>query len=127
MTTVLLTIHFLISVALVATVLLQRSEGGALGMGGGPGSMMSGRGAADVLTRSTSILGGLFFLTSIMLTVLPNIGQKSDSVVIGAPVSSAPASLALPGLEPQDAVEPVAVEPAPATESAPVVPAPEEE
>jgi preprotein translocase subunit SecG len=87
MTTVLLTIHFLISVALVATVLLQRSEGGALGMGGGPGSMMSGRGAADVLTRSTSILGALFFTSSVLLTVIPNIGQSSDSVVIGTPVA----------------------------------------
>ncbi len=87
MTTVLLTIHFLISVALVATVLLQRSEGGALGMGGGPGSMMSGRGAADVLTRSTSILGAMFFTTSILLTVVPNLGKSSDSVVIGAPVT----------------------------------------
>ncbi|PHS22702.1 MAG: preprotein translocase subunit SecG [Robiginitomaculum sp.] len=121
MTTVLLTIHFLISVALVATVLLQRSEGGALGMGGGPGSMMSGRGAADVLTRSTSILGALFFTTSVLLTVVPNLGKSSDSVVIGAPVTETTT---------QTLPEPAA-DTAPATSERPVpnvpVQAPEEE
>ena len=88
MTTVILTIHFLISVALVATVLLQRSEGGALGIGGGPGSLMSGRGAANALTRATAVLGAMFFATSILLTVIPNMGKSNDSVVIGAPVTN---------------------------------------
>lgn len=114
MTTVLLTIHFLISVALVATVLLQRSEGGALGMGGGPGSMMSGRGAASVLTRSTSILGALFFATSIMLTVVPNLGKSSDSVVIGTPVTELPKSVDVPKTE--DDTKPAPVKPVPAPE-----------
>ena len=116
MTTVLLTIHFLISVALVATVLLQRSEGGALGMGGGPGSMMSGRGAADVLTRSTSILGALFFTTSILLTVVPNIGKQSDSVVIGAPVAEDIKALDKAVAEKEAAPEPVKPQPAPEEE-----------
>ena len=96
MTTVILTIHFLISVALVATVLMQRSEGGALGIGGGPGSLMSGRSAANVLTRATAILGAMFFTTSILLTVVPNLGKSSDSVVIGAPAPSLPAAPAAP-------------------------------
>ncbi len=87
MTTVLLTIHFLICVALVATVLLQRSEGGALGIGGGPGALMSGRGATSILTNSTSVLGALFFGTSVLLTVIPNLGDSNDSVVIGASVT----------------------------------------
>jgi preprotein translocase subunit SecG len=114
MTTVLLTIHFLISVALVATVLLQRSEGGALGMGGGPGSMMSGRGAADVLTRSTSILGALFFTTSILLTVIPNLGKSADSIVIGAPADQAAKTLELP--TPAQDPKPVPAQPVPAPE-----------
>ncbi len=118
MTTVLLTIHFLISVALVATVLLQRSEGGALGMGGGPGGMMSGRGASDVLTRSTSILGALFFTTSILLTVVPSLGKSSDSVVIGVPSS-----------ELQDVAKPATIEknaePAPAKPADAATPQPE--
>ncbi|PHS24874.1 MAG: preprotein translocase subunit SecG [Robiginitomaculum sp.] len=116
MTTVLLTIHFLISVALVATVLLQRSEGGALGMGGGPGSMMSGRGAADVLTRSTSILGALFFTTSILLTVVPNIGKQSDSVVIGAPVAEGIKALDKAAPEKEAVPEPAAPKTAPEEE-----------
>ena len=96
MTTVILTIHFLISVALVATVLLQRSEGGALGIGGGPGSLMSGRGAANALTRATAVLGAMFFATSILLTVIPNMGKSNDSVVIGAPVTNQTPAPAIP-------------------------------
>ena len=96
MTTVILTIHFLISVALVATVLLQRSEGGALGIGGGPGALMSGRGAANALTRATSVLGAMFFTTSILLTVIPNLGKTKDSVVIGAPATNLPSVPTIP-------------------------------
>jgi len=85
MTSVLLTIHFLISVALVISVLLQRSEGGALGMGGGgPGSMMSGRAASNLLSRTTGILGAAFFVMAILLTVIPNWGKTGiESEIIG--------------------------------------------
>ncbi|VAV98582.1 Protein translocase membrane subunit SecG [hydrothermal vent metagenome] len=85
MTTVLLTIHFLISLALVISVLLQRSEGGALGIGGsGPGSLMSGRSATNMLTRTTGFLGAAFFIMSILLTVIPNWGKGTvDSEIIG--------------------------------------------
>ncbi len=85
MTSVLLTIHFLISVALVIFVLLQRSEGGALGMGGGgPGGLMSGRAATNLLSRTTGILGAGFFIMTILLTVVPNWGKaKISSEVIG--------------------------------------------
>lgn len=70
--TFLLVIHILIAVALIGVVLLQRSEGGALGIGGGGGGggFMSGRGAANVLTRTTAILAAAFFVTSIGLTIL---------------------------------------------------------
>ncbi|MBZ8132337.1 preprotein translocase subunit SecG [Afifella sp. IM 167] len=69
MTTVLIVIHLMVVLAMIALVLLQRSEGGALGIGGG-GGMMTGRGAGNLLTRSTAILAAAFFLTSIGLTVL---------------------------------------------------------
>jgi preprotein translocase subunit SecG len=73
MTTIILVIHLLIALALIGTVLLQRSEGGALGIGGGGGgggAMFSSRGAANVLTRATAGLAAAFFLTSIALTIL---------------------------------------------------------
>jgi preprotein translocase subunit SecG len=67
---VLLVIHIMIAAALVAIVLVQRSEGGALGMGGG--GFMSGRGQANFLTRTTAYLAMAFFATSIALTLLAN-------------------------------------------------------
>ncbi|MHA1570669.1 MAG: preprotein translocase subunit SecG [Alphaproteobacteria bacterium] len=71
METVIITIHLMIVLALIATVLLQRSEGGALGIGGGGGgNFMTGRGAGDILTRTTGILAAGFFATSIGLTLL---------------------------------------------------------
>lgn len=81
MTTVLLIIHTLIAIALVALILFQKSEGGALGIGGGPGSFMSGRGATNVLTRGTTILGAAFFLTSIGLSILATMGSDRSSVI----------------------------------------------
>jgi protein translocase SecG subunit len=66
---VIMAIHLMVVVALVALVLYQKSEGGALGIG--QSGLFSGRGQANALTRATSILGALFFVTSILLTVLP--------------------------------------------------------
>ena len=71
MITVLLLIHLLIAGALVGVVLMQKSEGGALGIGGGGGGgLLTGRGTANLLSRTTAILAAGFFLTSILLTVL---------------------------------------------------------
>ena len=73
MLSVLIVIQLVVSVALVITVLLQRSEGGALGMGGGGaglGGIFSPRGAADTLTRTTAILAVMFFATSLALTLV---------------------------------------------------------
>jgi preprotein translocase subunit SecG len=68
---IILVVNVFVCVALVAIVLLQRSEGGALGMGGGsPSGFMTARGAGDLLTRTTWILAGIFFVLSITLTVL---------------------------------------------------------
>ena len=80
MTTVLLVIHVIIAIALVAVILLQRSEGGALGIGGG-GGFMSARGQGNALTKATAILAACFLATSIGLTVLQSV-TKSDTSII---------------------------------------------
>ena len=67
---ILLVANILVCIALIAVVLMQRSEGGALGMGGGPSGFMTARGAGDLLTRTTWILFGLFLALSLALTLL---------------------------------------------------------
>ena len=78
MATVVLVIHLMLAAALIGVVLLQRSEGGALGIGGGGGGggggFLTGRGTANLLTRATAVLAAGFFTTSIVLTLL---AQKS--------------------------------------------------
>jgi preprotein translocase subunit SecG len=81
MQSVLIVIQIFVSLAMICVVLLQRSEGGALGMGGGGsglGGLFSPRGAADTLTRTTAILAILFFLTSLALTVLSLHGRPQS-------------------------------------------------
>ena len=82
MEAVLLTIHLIVTIALIGVILLQRSEGGALGIGGGSGggNLFSARGAANALTRTTAILAVVFFLTSISLTILSVRANKPASV-----------------------------------------------
>ncbi len=88
MQTVLIVIHLMIVVALVGVVLLQRSEGGALGMGGGgTGGFMSARGAADTLTRTTSILAAGFFVTSIALGLLARYGESPTDILDRVPAA----------------------------------------
>lgn len=90
MQTVLLVIHMMIAASLVVVVLVQRSEGGALGIGGG--GFMSGRGAANALTRLTAYLAGGFFATSIGLALLANHYNQDQSVLDSAPpAATAPA------------------------------------
>ena len=83
MQNVILVIHILACVALTAVVLLQRSEGGALGIGGGGpgGGLMSGRGAAGALVRTTMIFAGVFFLTSLVLTTIAARGSDTRTDV----------------------------------------------
>ncbi|MAC61272.1 MAG: preprotein translocase subunit SecG [SAR116 cluster bacterium] len=80
MTTVILIIHIIISISIVGLVLMQRSEGGGLGIGGG-NNFMSARGTADLLTRATTILAVAFFCTSILLAMLAGYGKKSTSII----------------------------------------------
>lgn len=102
METVLIVIHLLIVLALCGVVLLQRSEGGGLGMGSSPSAFMSGRGQASLLTRMTAILGTAFFITSLALAVVASRSRAPssplDSVAPPPPVTgNAPASPAPAG------------------------------
>ena len=79
---VLLVIHLMLAIAIVALVLLQRSEGGALGIGGGGNvGMMSGRAAGNLLTRATAIAAAAFFVTSIALTILAGGHSQPSSIL----------------------------------------------
>lgn len=90
MITVLLIVHLMIALALVGVVLLQRSEGGALGIGGG-GGFMTGRGAANFLTRVTAGLAAAFFVTSLGLTLLVTRPAGTRSIFDTPAPASAPA------------------------------------
>jgi preprotein translocase subunit SecG len=79
--TLLLVIEIIVAFFLVVVVLLQRSEGGALGMGGGPSGFMTARGAGDLLTRTTWILGSIFFILGLLLTIVAGRESGSASVV----------------------------------------------
>jgi preprotein translocase subunit SecG len=100
MITVLLILHLMIASALVGVVLLQRSEGGALGIGGG-GGFMTGRGAANFLTRVTAGLAAAFFGTSMLLTLLAAHTERAPSV-FDTPASTSPPGPAAPapGVQP---------------------------
>jgi preprotein translocase subunit SecG len=111
MTTVVLVIHLLVAMALVGVILLQRSEGGGLGIGGGgAGGFLSARGSANLLTRTTAILAIAFVATSMTLAILSGRAVGPSSILESLPAGP---------------VEPVPKEPAPA-EPAPAEPAPAE-
>ena len=80
MFTFLLVVQTLIAASLVAVILMQRSEGGGLGVGGSSAGLMTARGAADFLTRATSILGGLFIVLSILLAAIAGVSRESTTV-----------------------------------------------
>ncbi|MBR2688209.1 MAG: preprotein translocase subunit SecG [Aquamicrobium sp.] len=86
MQTVLIVIHLMIVLALVGVVLLQRSEGGGLGIGGGSG-FMTARGAANALTRATAILAAAFFATSLILSIFARYGGKPTDFLDRAPIT----------------------------------------
>src|SRR3954464_2482422 len=99
MFTFLLVLQAIIAAALVTVILMQRSEGGGLTSGGSPSGLMSARGAADFLTRSTAILAGLFILMSIILAVLAanhHSGRVDASRQRAAPAPAAPTEQAPP-------------------------------
>ncbi len=103
MQAVILTIHLLVALSLILVVLLQRSEGGGLGMGGGSGGLMTSRGAATALSKVTWALGSAFVVTSLSLTILAARDAGGSSVVdrVGttAPATTESPVVPVPGLE----------------------------
>ncbi len=93
---IVLVVNLLICITLIGLVLLQRSEGGALGVGGGGGggALMSGRGAANALAQMTSVAGGLFLVCSFLLTFIAQADRAgaTRSIILNPPAQSAPAS-----------------------------------
>ena len=128
MITFILVIHTLIAIALVAVILIQRSEGGGLGIGAGPAGLMTARGAANLLTRATTILAALFIGTSILLAFLEGRSKADrpiDTSLAKAPIQTQPAGApplgigqpapgALPGVPGATPDAPGAAQPAPA-------------
>lgn len=92
MFTFLLVVHAIIAALLVAVILMQKSEGGGLTTGGSPSGLMSARGAADFLTRSTAILATLFIVMSIVLAVIAATRHSAeiDTTLQRAPAATAP-------------------------------------
>jgi preprotein translocase subunit SecG len=101
LTTVLLIIHLFVTLALIGVVLIQRSEGGGLGIGTsqGMGSFMSGRGTANLLTRATAILATIFMVLSLTLALM-NRGTSgvAGSLLANPPSAATPAAPAPPAL-----------------------------
>ncbi|CAA0092067.1 Uncharacterised protein [Starkeya nomas] len=97
MQTVLIVIHLMVVLALIGVVLIQRSEGGGLGIGGGGGGggFFSARGTANVLTRATAILAALFFVTSLSLTILAGWG-RGPTTIFNAPATTVPGAPGAP-------------------------------
>jgi preprotein translocase subunit SecG len=80
MFTFLLIVQTLVAAALVGVILMQRSEGGGLGVGGSSAGLMTARGAADFLTRATAILGATFIILSIVLAAIAGVSRESTTV-----------------------------------------------
>jgi preprotein translocase subunit SecG len=135
MQTVLIVIHLMIVLALVGVVLIQRSEGGGLGIGGGSG-FMSARGTANALTRTTAILAALFFVTSLALGILTRYQGNPTDILDRIPATSGAGNGILDSLGGGNAQPPAsqpanngvpnggAAAPAPATPAAPAAQAP---
>ena len=102
---VVLVIHLIIAAAMIGIVLLQKSEGGALGIGGGGGGgFLSGRGQANLLTQVTAGLACLFFVTSLTLTILASGGDRSRSRFDNVPAMAG--QPATPNAQPGSAPKP---------------------
>ena len=117
MFTFLLIVQTLVAASLVGVILMQRSEGGGLGVGGSSSGFMTARGAADFLTRATAILGALFVILSIALAALAGVSRQPATIDTSLANSVAPVQQA-------PVVAPTGNEAAPAAqnEAAPLVP-----
>jgi preprotein translocase subunit SecG len=115
----LLIVQTLIAVALIGVILMQRSEGGGLGVGGSSSGFMTARGAADFLTRSTAVLGGLFIVLSIVMAAFAgatrepvkidtSLAGKTGTVQQTQPAQPTPAQPANPNQNQQTPAVPLA-------------------
>ena len=131
MQTIIIVIHLMVVVALVGVVLLQRSEGGGLGIGGGSG-FMTARGAANALTRTTAILAAAFFATSLALALITRYGEQPIDILNrvpaeqGAPGTGGGAGGVLDQLGGGNQPAPPAGEAQPMAPAQPAAPAPAE-
>lgn len=110
MITIILVIHLMLAIAMIGVIMIQKSEGGALGIGGGAGGgFMTARGTASLLTRTTAILAATFMATSLVLAILSGAGSERKSILDAAPAASeAPLSTETPAATPEAPAEPVA-------------------
>jgi preprotein translocase subunit SecG len=115
----LLIVQSLIAVTLIGVILMQRSEGGGLGVGGSSSGFMTARGAADFLTRATAVLGGLFIILSIVMAAIVGATREPAKIDTSLAGKLAPAQQ-----QQSQPVQPVPAQPAPATQNqqAPAVP-----
>jgi len=112
MITVILVFHLILAIALVGIIMIQRSEGGGLGIGGGGsgggmGGFLTGRSAANLLTRTTAILAALFILTSLGLAKLSGL-QREPMSILDQPSTMAPAPAPAEPKEPAQPTAPLA-------------------
>jgi preprotein translocase subunit SecG len=106
----LLIVQSVIAISLISVILMQRSEGGGLGVGGSSSGFMTARGAADFLTRATSVLGGTFIVLSVVMAAYAGASRQTAKIDTSLAGKLAPA---------QQQSQPAPVEPAPPQKSAP--------
>jgi len=119
----LLVLLVLVCIAMSAVILMQRSEGGALGMGGSPSGILTVSGAGDLLTRTTSVLAAVFFILCLLLTIVQGRTHAGGSVVDRLTVKSLNAGALNAAMRPAGAPAPAAA-PAPAPQTTPSSSAP---
>jgi preprotein translocase subunit SecG len=123
MFTFLLIVQTIVATALVAVILMQRSEGGGLGVGGSSSGFMTARGAADLLTRSTAVLAAIFIVLAILLSAIAGVSRKPATIDTSLVNQLAPAAPATGTLVPgQQPVQQQPQQGAPANQDAPAVP-----
>jgi preprotein translocase subunit SecG len=115
----LLIVQSVIAVTLIGVILMQRSEGGGLGVGGSSSGFMTARGAADFLTRATAVLGGLFIILSIVMAAIVGATREPAKIDTSLAGKLAPAQQ-----QQTQPVQPIPAQPAPATQNqqAPAIP-----
>jgi preprotein translocase subunit SecG len=106
----LMIVQSVVAISLISVILMQRSEGGGLGVGGSSSGFMTARGAADFLTRATSVLGGTFIVLSVVMAAYAGASRQTAKIDTSLAGKLAPA---------QQQSQPTPVQPAPAQKTAP--------